>query len=91
MKDFYRHVLDRDTVDIQNALRAPIRRRIPVVLTQEEIHRIFDHLGGENLLMTKLVYGCGLRLRECVKLRIKDVDFERGCVTVGVGKGDKDR
>lgn len=46
---------------------------------------------GDNLLMAKLGYGCGLRLRECVKLRIKDVDFERDCVTGRGGKGDKDR
>jgi integron integrase len=88
---FFRHVLDRDIADIHNALRAPVKRRIPVVLTTEEIHRILDHMRGDNLLMAKLVYGCGLRLRECVKLRIKDVDFERDCVTVRGGKGDKDR
>ncbi|MEW5948293.1 MAG: integron integrase [Thermodesulfobacteriota bacterium] len=87
----FRYVLDKNIDDITGAIRASKKRRLPVVLTKQEIFRLFDHLNGTGLLMSRLLYGCGLRLRECLKLRIKDIDFERGCLTVRAGKGDKDR
>ncbi len=88
---FYRFVLDQHIDDLHGVLRAPRRRRLPVVLTKQEIDAIFGHMRDTNLLMAKTIYGCGLRLNECLKLRIKDVDFNRNRLTVRAGKGDKDR
>jgi len=62
-----------------------------VVLTFKEATNIFDKMSGLYCLMAKLIYGCGLRLQECLNLRIKDVDIEQGIVIVRSGKGDKDR
>jgi len=88
---FYRFVLDQQIEDLQGVLRAPRRRRLPVVMTKQEINQVFSHLRGTNLLMAKTIYGCGLRLNECLKLRIKDIDLNRSRLTVRAGKGDKDR
>jgi integron integrase len=88
----YRHVLDKMIGDDElNAVRAVYKRRLPVVLTVKEVHSIFDKLSGVNRLMAMLIYGCGLRLQECLSLRIKDVDIEQGVLIVRAGKGDKDR
>ena len=86
----FRHVLDKDIEDIGGAVRAKKKRRLPVVLAKSAINRLLDQMEGTNLLMAKTIYGCGLRLRECINLRIKDIDFSRMAVTVR-GKGDKDR
>lgn len=88
----YRYALDRtlDPNEIK-AVRARQKRRLPVVLSVREINAIFDNLTGTYRLMAKLTYGCGLRLQECVRLRIKDLDTERGMIIVRSGKGDKDR
>jgi integron integrase len=88
---FYRHALDKDIGDVVGAVRAKYKRRLPVVLTKEEIQQVFEHLQGNILLMCKLIYGCGLRLTECLNLRVKDIDFAQNCLTVRSGKGDKDR
>ena len=66
-------------------------KRLPVVLSKSEIHQIFTHLSGLALLMARLIYGSGLRLKECLQLRIQDVDVEQGKLLVRAGKGDKDR
>lgn len=88
----YRHVLDKHIGDDElNAVRAIYKRRLPVVLTVKEVHSIFDKLSGINRLMAMLIYGCGLRLQECLSLRIKDVDIEQVILIVRAGKGDKDR
>jgi integron integrase len=87
----FRHVLDRELTGLSETVHAQTRRRLPVVLKRQEIHRIFSHLGGTHLLMARLVYGCGLRVQECVSLRVKDIDFEQSALTVRSGKGDKDR
>ena len=87
----FRHILDKDIENIADAVRAKRTRRLPVVLTRAEIDRLFDHMHGVNRLMARLIYGCGLRLQECLQLRIKDIDMEREAVTVRSGKGDKDR
>lgn len=87
----YRHVLDRDIEDEIISVRARQRRRLPVVLTIKEANNIFDEMSGLQRLMAMLIYGCGLRLQECLNLRIKDVDIEQGIVIVRSGKGDKDR
>jgi integron integrase len=87
----YRHVLEKDIEDQINSVRAQQRRRLPVVLTIKEVNNIFDEMSGLYSLMAKLIYGCGLRLQECLNLRVKDVDIEQGIVIVRSGKGDKDR
>ncbi|MDP1808016.1 MAG: integron integrase [Actinomycetota bacterium] len=88
----YRHGLNKNLGEKElKAVRAIQRRRLPVVLTVRELHSLFDALSGTNRLMAMLTYGCGLRLQECVRLRIKDVDFEQNTVIVRSGKGDKDR
>lgn len=66
-------------------------RRLPTVLTHEEAKDIIGHLSGTPRLMVELLYGSGLRLQECVTLRIKDIDFVLNTITVRQGKGDKDR
>ena len=67
------------------------RRRLPVVLTHQEVCRILEHLDGRHRLMVELLYGAGLRLNELLSLRAKDLDFELSTITVRSGKGDKDR
>jgi integron integrase len=88
---FFRHVLDKELQDLHEAIRAKRGQRLPVVLTKQEVLRLFDHLDGITLLMARLLYGCGMRLQECLSLRVKDIDFERSCITVRAGKGNKDR
>ena len=87
----YRHVLDKDIENAIDAVRARQMRRLPVVMTVQEVEQIFDKMSGVHRLMAMLAYGCGLRLAECLKLRIKDIDLERGVIIVRAGKGDKDR
>ncbi|BBO16950.1 integron integrase [Candidatus Brocadia pituitae] len=88
----YRHVLEKELGEKElNAVRAIYKRRLPVVLTLKEVHAIFDHLSGVQRIMAMLTYGCGLRLQECLSLRIKDIDLEQSIVMVRSGKGDKDR
>ncbi len=67
------------------------RERIPVVLTPEEVGRILGQITGTHHLMASLLYGAGLRLMECVRLRIKDVDFDYQQIIVRDGKGERDR
>ncbi len=87
----YRHVLDKNIEGELDAVRAKQRRRLPVVLTPKEVQGIFDNLTGIYRLMAMLIYGCGLRLQECLNLRIKDIDLEQNMIIIRAGKGDKDR
>ena len=64
---------------------------MPVVLSQDELTRLFAAMHGATGLMAKLTYGGGLRSSECLRLRVKDIDFDRGCLIVRSGKGNKDR
>ena len=86
----YRDVLHVDLGEI-----APVRskryRKPPTVLTPSEIQQVLDQMAGTHRLMAQLTYGCGLRLMECIRLRIQDVDFGQGKVLVRNGKGGKDR
>lgn len=66
-------------------------KRLPVVLSEDEVRRLFVHLEGEHRLMARLIYGAGLRLMECMRLRVKDVSLDRGELLVRSGKGAKDR
>lgn len=85
----FRHVLGKELeVD---ALRARESHRLPVVLSRQEVVDVISRLPSRYGLMARLTYGAGLRLQECLELRMKDVDFERGILTVRSGKGDKDR
>ncbi len=87
----YREVLDQPIEGKIEAVRAKRHPRLPVVMTQEEVQQVFAEMKGTHLLMAKLLYGGGLRLMECVRLRVKDLDFDRGLMMIRAGKGDKDR
>ncbi|HBD08722.1 MAG TPA: integron integrase, partial [Syntrophobacteraceae bacterium] len=87
----YRQVLDQALDGKIEAVRAKARLRIPVVMTRGEVKRVLTHMSGTHQLMAKLMYGGGLRLMECVRLRVQDLDLDRGLVCVRAAKGDKDR
>jgi integrase len=87
----YRYVLQIDLDESIALVRARKPSRLPTVLTKAEVQAVLRYLAGEYLLMAELLYGSGLRLMECVRLRVKDVDFERREITVREGKGLKDR
>ena len=65
--------------------------KLPVVLSKEEARKVLSFMTGDCKLMAQLLYGSGLRLMECVRLRVQDIDFERSQITVRDGKGMKDR
>jgi integron integrase len=87
----YREVLQIELPLVEGVERARRPRRIPVVLTSEEVKRVLAHLTGTHHLMASLLYGAGLRLMECVRLRVKDLDFDYRQIIVRDGKGEKDR
>lgn len=84
-----RHILKEDIGQV-NALRARKRERIPHILNREQIDLLFNALPVEYILIAKLLYGCGLRINEALRLRIKDVDLSLGKIIIHEGKGDKD-
>ena len=88
---FYRNVLRRKADDLYESVQAKRSKRLPAVLTKDKVMRVLSNLEYPYGLICKIIYGGGLRLAECLKLRIKDIDFDRNCVTVVSGKGDKDR
>jgi len=87
----YEQVLNMKVSDNINALRAKRPQRLPTVLTYDETLAIIDGMTGVFQLMVKLIYGCGLRGIECVRLRVKDIDFEMNQIIIRDGKGKKDR
>ena len=87
----YREVLKIDLPWIDDVQRAKRPQHLPVVLTRQEVKHLLAQLEGTVWLMTSLTYGGGLRLLECLRLRIKDVDLDRGELTIRDGKGQKDR
>ncbi|MBS1188546.1 MAG: integron integrase [Rhodocyclaceae bacterium] len=87
----YREVLGMDLPWLEGLVRAKPSRRIPTVLTPAEVSRLLACMDGTYGLMARLLYGTGMRLMECVRLRVKDVDFGRREVLVRDGKGGKDR
>ncbi len=87
----YNHVLQKPLQPSIQAQRAPERIRIPVVLTREETARIIAALSGIHQLVVKILYGSGLRILECLRLRVQDIDFAMNSITVKDGKGQKDR
>lgn len=87
----YREVLECKLPWLENVVRAKPAHRMPVVLTPAEVARVLARLDGRDWLMASLLYGTGMRLMECVRLRVKDVDFARNEILVRDGKGSKDR
>jgi integron integrase len=87
----YRDVLDRELTGLDDVVRAKPPYRLPLVLSRQEVAALLARLHGTALLMASLLYGSGLRLLECARLRVKDVDFDRRELVVRDGKGRKDR
>lgn len=87
----YKEVLAVDLPWLDGITRAKERVRVPVVLSKAEVGRLLTVLEGVHGLMARLMYGSGMRLMECLRLRVKDVDFDRMELTVREGKGGKDR
>lgn len=87
----YREVLGVNLPWLDAVNRPAQKRRIPSVLAQDEVAALFQFLGGEMTLLAKLLYGAGMRLMEGLRLRVKDVDFDRRVIIVREAKGNKDR
>src|SRR2546422_3307327 len=87
----YRNVLGVELPWLDDLVRARRPRRLPVVLSREEVSAVIAHLGGIPKLMVCLLYGGGLRLLECARLRVKDIDFRSNHIGVRGRKGDRDR
>ena len=86
-----RHILHKEVDELTSVPRAKRRMNLPTVLSRDEVKSLLSHLNGVYLLMGQLMYGCGLRLMECLRLRIQDIDFENNLLMVCSGKGEKDR
>lgn len=86
----YQYVVKRPLKDV-DAVRAKRPKNIPVVMSRDEVSRLLKHLNGIYLLQAQLMYGCGLRLDECLSLRIKDIDFSLGRIHLWTTKGSKPR
>lgn len=88
---FYGQVLQKQIGEIEEFARAKRPRRLPEVMTRDEVQRLLSKMSGVTGLMAGVMYGSGLRLMECVRLRVKDIDFARHQIMVRDGKGQKDR
>ena len=89
---FYKYVLDKPLGDIPDFIRSKKPRRLPVVLSQGEVQRLLSNIDCQQYyLMASLLYGCGMRLMECVRLRVFDIDFDYQQILIRNGKGKKDR
>jgi integron integrase len=87
----YRHVLHQDLPWLEDVVRAKRPTHLPIVLTRDEVRAVIFELDGTPRLMATLLYGAGLRLLECARLRVQDVDFARNQIVVRDAKGAKDR
>jgi integron integrase len=87
----YRHVLGKELTALADVVRAKRPRRLPTVLTRAEVRSVIARLGGEHRLVALLLYGSGLRLLECLRLRVKDVEFGSNRIVVRDAKGQRDR
>ena len=87
----YREVLEAELPWLDNVERARAPKRLPVVLTRDEVHAVLSRLSGTHWLIASLLYGAGLRIMEALRLRVKDVEFSRNEILVRDGKGFKDR
>ena len=88
---FFKQVLGRELEWMSDVARARRSQHLPVVLSREEVQRLLGRMQGTTLLVAELLYGSGLRLMECLRLRVKDIDFDQRKVDVRDGKGKKDR
>ena len=88
---FFKIVLNRPVNGLQDVVRAKKPARLPVVMDKTEVRKVLEHLSGDRWLCAMLMYGSGLRLMECLSLRVQDIDFTRHEIIVRAGKGDKDR
>ena len=88
---FFRNVLNIPTDNIGEVIRAKKPKRLPVVMSRQEVRAVLSELKGEKWLAAALMYGTGIRLMECLELRVQDIDFSRNEILVRHGKGDKDR
>ena len=88
---FFRHVLKNEFGELRDVVRAKRSRYIPVVLSREEVNAVIRNLYPPYDLVVKTLYGCGLRLFECLKLRVHNFNFDAGVLTIHDGKGKKDR
>lgn len=86
-----RHVLKVELKDMETTLRSKIGKKLPLVLSPMEVKTLFDHVTGTSGLILRLIYSSGIRLSECGRLRVKDLDFDQDLLLVRSGKGDKDR
>jgi len=87
----YKNVLDINIDEKISPIKSRKLKKPPVVMTKQEVIRILSYLEGNNLIMAQLLYGCGLRLMECVRLRIKDIDFGINKIYIYASKGGKNR
>ena len=87
----YRDVLGVTLPWLDGITRAKVAKRLPVVLTVAEVQRLMRHVSGTNGLIIRLLYGTGMRIKEALRLRVKDIDFARGEIIIREGKGNKDR
>jgi integron integrase len=88
---YYRHVVGRQIEWLDDVVRSKQPKRLPVVLSRGEVVAVLEQMTGETKLMAMLLYGSGLRVSECCKLRVQDLDFDASQIVVRRGKGDKDR
>ncbi len=88
---YFRYVLEKDIGDLGDFTKSKRAKRLPTVLTKSETLLMINELDGVYQLMTKLLYGAGLRLMECIRLRVKDIDFGYKQIIVRNAKGNKDR
>jgi integron integrase len=87
----YRHIIGYQVGNLGEIIRARKPTRVPVVMTREEVKAVLTNLSGDRWLMASLMYGAGLRLTECLRLRVQDIDSSRNEILVRDGKGAKDR
>ena len=87
----YRQVIGREVGDLGEVIRARKPERLPVVMAREEVKAVLANLTGDKWLIAAIMYGAGLRLMECLRLRVQDIDFSRNEILVRDGKGAKDR
>ena len=87
----YKEVLGIELPWLNNVTRAKRPEKLPVVFSKNEIKAVMANLDGVHWIMANLLYGAGLRLMECLKLRVKDIDFDYQQITIRNGKGKKDR
>jgi integron integrase len=87
----YKRVLKREIGELGEVIRARRPKHLPIVMTREEVRLVMDRMEGETWLLACLMYGAGLRLAECLRLRVQDIDFKANQILVRDGKGFKDR